>query len=43
MYDYHTDMRPESVKRFLASTRQIASLRGIDLSDEVYDVYVYPR
>jgi hypothetical protein len=43
MYDYHTDFRPESVKRFLESTRQIASLRGVDLSDETYDVYVYPR
>ena len=43
LYDYHTDLRPESVKRFLASTRRIASLRGIDMSDENYDVYAYPR
>jgi hypothetical protein len=43
MYDYQTILTPEAVKRFSSSTRHIASLRESRLSDENYDVYVYPR
>lgn len=43
MFNDATLLTPEHVKRFLASTRQVASLRGLELGDENYDVYVYPR
>jgi hypothetical protein len=43
MYDYVTSVTPENHKRFLSSMRQIATLRGLELGDEKYDVYVYPR
>ena len=33
----------DSVRRFLASTRHIATLRGSQMGDEDYDVFVYPR
>jgi hypothetical protein len=36
-----TTLRPAEVRRFLASTRLIAKLSGA-VSDEEYDVYVYP-
>lgn len=43
MFDDATTTTPDSVKRFTASTRHIATLRGLELADENYDVYVYPR
>lgn len=43
MFDDATTTTPDSVKRFLASTRHVATLRGLQLVDENYDVYVYPR
>jgi hypothetical protein len=43
MFDYSTTMTPDSVRRFRVSTRQIASLRGLEIGDESYDVFVYPR
>lgn len=43
MFDYTTSITPDSVRRFRASTRQIASLRGLEIGDEAYDVFVYPR
>ncbi len=43
MFHDATTVTPDSVKRFAASTRHIASLRGLELGDESYDVYVYPR
>jgi MFS family permease len=43
MFDDATILTPESVDRFRASTRQIASLGGLGLNDENYEVYVYPR
>jgi hypothetical protein len=43
MFNDATVVTPESVRRFRASTRQVASLRRGDFGDEDYDVYVYPR
>lgn len=43
MFDYSTTMTPDGVQRFRAATRQIASLRGLEIGDEAYDVFVYPR
>ncbi|HEX5237112.1 MAG TPA: hypothetical protein VFW39_01445 [Sphingomicrobium sp.] len=43
MFDYSTTITPDSVRRFRASTHQIASLRGLQIGDEAYDVFVYPR
>ncbi|MFL6721152.1 MAG: hypothetical protein ACJ8FT_05015 [Sphingomonas sp.] len=43
MFGYETDLKRDSVKRFLASTRHIATLRGLHMGDEIYDVFVYPR
>ena len=42
MYRDWTVLAPESVRRFRASTRLIARLRPA-ITDEAYDVYVYPR
>lgn len=42
MYGDATMLTPESVRRFRASTRLIARLRPA-ISDETYDLYVYPR
>ncbi|MEO7276848.1 MAG: hypothetical protein ABIW33_02355, partial [Sphingomicrobium sp.] len=41
MYSDVTVIDPTAVKRFLAATSLLASLRGAG-SDESYDVYVYP-
>jgi hypothetical protein len=38
-----TTITPASIRRFLAATRHVSSLREVELSDENYDVYVYPR
>lgn len=42
MYRDWTIVTPDSVRRFRASTRLVARLRPA-ISDEAYDVYVYPR
>jgi hypothetical protein len=42
MYDLATSTTPESVRRFRQGTRLIARLRPA-VTDEAYDVYVYPR
>jgi hypothetical protein len=42
MYRDYTILTPDSVARFEARTRRIASLRNSG-GDESYDVYVYPR
>lgn len=42
MFGDETILRPDEVRRFLASTRLLAKLRP-SASDEDYDVYVYPR
>jgi hypothetical protein len=43
MFHDETILTPESVKRFLSSTRHVATLRGLELGDENYDMFVYPR
>jgi hypothetical protein len=43
MYDDDTFGSPDSVSRFLSSTRLVGSLRPSWASGENYDVYVYPR
>jgi hypothetical protein len=42
IYEDQTILTPESVDRFLSSTRLLARLRPAG-TDEDYDVYVYPR
>jgi hypothetical protein len=42
LYSDTTLLTPESVRRFRASTRLVARLRPA-ITDEEYDVYVYPR
>lgn len=42
MYHDETVFDPESARRFLSSTRRIASLRGSG-TDENYDLYLYPK
>ena len=42
MYEDYTQLTPDSVARFRASTRMVASLRKGG-GDEEYDVYVFPR
>lgn len=42
MYQDYTILTPDSVKRFKAATREVASFRS-GSGDETYDVYVYPR
>jgi hypothetical protein len=43
MFEDATILTPDSVRRFLSSTRHIATLRGSQMGDENYDVFVYPR
>jgi hypothetical protein len=43
MFEDATILTPDSVRRFLSSTRHIATLRGSQTYDEDYDVFVYPR